>query len=50
MSSNLFGEPAPGLVTTFWVAFIDLVHDGRTYANLFLLLRRWIAEEKRRGR
>ncbi|MFC7550725.1 hypothetical protein [Plantactinospora sp. GCM10030261] len=27
------------------VTFIDLVHGGRTYANLFRLLRRWIAEE-----
>lgn len=28
------------------VAFIDLVHGGRTYQNLFHLLRRWIREEK----
>lgn len=28
------------------VTFIDLVHGGRTYENLFLLLRRWIVEEK----
>ncbi|MCW3839757.1 hypothetical protein ONA70_06565 [Micromonospora yasonensis] len=27
------------------VTFIDLVYGGRTYANLFLLLWRWIAEE-----
>ncbi|MEV0429522.1 hypothetical protein [Micromonospora sp. NPDC050495] len=27
------------------VTFIDLVHGGRTYANLFLLLRRWLADE-----
>lgn len=27
------------------VTFVDLVYGGRTYENLFLLLRRWIAED-----
>ncbi|ASW57818.1 hypothetical protein CIK06_18575 [Plantactinospora sp. KBS50] len=28
------------------VAFVDLVHGGRTYQNLFHLLRGWISEER----
>ncbi|MBM0201655.1 hypothetical protein JNW90_00060 [Micromonospora sp. STR1s_5] len=28
------------------VAFVDLVYGGRTYENLFYLLRRWISEER----